>query len=380
MASTMLIRGGDGNRGGYSTRGDARVNQSADGINFNVIWGEIQDALDLYNAETTAIASLLSYKTTRHGDAVAQNVLPERFEEASEFGIPTGISEPDYLKLGATLKDWDLGVYATWRYLRDASAEQISARVARVIDADNRLVNGTVLQRLFSPAAYTNDQLLTCYGLWNGDGMVPPSHMGQTFTGSHNHYLATNTTTLTATQVEALIAHVKHHGYGSTRPATFLLFMHPDDVEASNMTSWRAGVTVNTVTPKYDFIVSSSAPAFITTAHVEGAKPPADYNGLPVLGSYGGALVISSYFIPLHYVGLVASSGPGSDDNPIALREHENPSWQGLRLIAGGEKYPLVNSFFTRAIGSGVRHRGAAVVCQIVNSTTYTEPTFNFTK
>ena len=107
-----------------------------------------------------------------------------------------------------------------------------------------------------------------------------PAHMGQTFDSSHTHVLASNSTVLTATHVESMIKHLKHHGYGETQAAQLVLLMHPDDVEASGMTSWRAGVTVNSVTPKYDFIVSSSAPAYLTTEHVEGTPATARLRGL----------------------------------------------------------------------------------------------------
>jgi len=79
-------------------------------------------------------------------------------------------------------------------------------------DRDNSLV----LNRLFSPTAATNDQLLTCYGLWNGDGSKPPSHMGKTFAGGHTHFLVTSSTYLDALEVEQSITHIREHGYGST--------------------------------------------------------------------------------------------------------------------------------------------------------------------
>lgn len=111
------------------------------------------------------------------------------------------------------------------------------------------------------------------------------------------------------------------------------------------MTAWRAGTAVGEVTPKHDFIVSSSAPAFLTAEHVEGTKPPAEYNGLPVVGSYGKAFVVESHFIPKGYVALVASSGADDSDNPIAVREHENSAYRGLRLIPGGRgQYPLIDA------------------------------------
>lgn len=381
MAQTLLIRGGDGTRGGYGTAGDVLVNKTADGVGLDEIWTEVRAATDAYNEQSSAIVSLLSYQTTRAGDAVAQDVLAERFEHATEFGVPTGISEPSYLKIGYSLRDYDKALRATWKYLRDASAEQVRDRVSRIYDADFRLVSGLVLQRLFTPATETNAEMLTVYGLWNGDGMVPPAHMGKTFDGSHTHYLTTNGTSLTATHVEGLAGHLKHHGFGSAKRAQLILLLHPDDLETSGMTAWRAGVAVGGVTPKYDFIVSSSAPAFLTAEHIEGTKPPAEYAGLPVVGSYGGVFVVESHFIPKGYIAAVASSGSNDSDNPIAIREHESADYRGLRLISGGRgQYPLIDAFFARTIGVGVRHRGAAVVCQIVAGTTYTAPTFDFVR
>jgi hypothetical protein len=37
--------------------------------------------------------------------------------------------------------------------------------VRRIYEADNRLVNSLILQRLFSPVQHTNDHMLTAYGL-----------------------------------------------------------------------------------------------------------------------------------------------------------------------------------------------------------------------
>ncbi|MCB8043602.1 hypothetical protein JM654_03680 [Microbacterium oxydans] len=41
-----------------------------------------------------------------------------------------------------------------------------------------------------------------------------------------------------------------------------------------------------------------------------------------------------------------------------------------------GSRYPLVNSYFTRGFGVGVRHRGAAAVMQIKASGSYQNPTW----
>lgn len=376
--TTFRVSGSDGRRGGYQDRGSVLVNKTSDGVGLDDLFGEIQDALALYNNQRSAIASLVSFRTTRPGDAVSQNLRSEHFELATEYGVPHGISDPSYLKCGFTLKDYDLALRATWKYLRDATAEQVVSRITRVFEADNRLVTGLVMQRLFSPMPATNDQMLTCYGLWTGDdGIAPPAHMGQTFTSDHTHYLTSGADYLDAPDVEAAIRHIRHHGYGETQAARFLLFVHPDDVESVGMTSWRAGIEYRSgVKPTNDFIVSSNAPARITSEHVEGAVPPAEYNTLPVTGSYAGALVIESYFIPKGWATVVASGGANSDTNPVAVREHADVAYQGLRQIPGNGPYPLQDSFFARAIGVGVRHRGAAVAIQITQNASYTAPTF----
>ena len=76
-------------------------------------------------------------------------------------------------------KDFDLGLRASWKYLRAARHEQVENRITRALEADHRLVTGTILQRLFDPTPRVNDWGHTVYGLWSGDSMVPPNHMGR---------------------------------------------------------------------------------------------------------------------------------------------------------------------------------------------------------
>jgi hypothetical protein len=62
----------------------------------------------------------------------------------------------------------------------------------------------------------------------------------------------------------------------------------------------------------------------------------------------------------------VASGGPNSDFNLVAVREDTNPAYRGLRHIPGHwHGYSLQDSFFARGFGVRVRHRGAAVVCKV---------------
>ncbi|ORB29511.1 hypothetical protein [Mycolicibacterium parafortuitum] len=362
---------------GISDRGSALVNQTADGVDLNSVWQEVADALALYNEERTTIASLLSYRTVQVADAVPQSSSSDSFEEATEFGVPRAIRPPsDVLKLGYQFKDFDISLRATWRFLREATAEQITAQVVRVLEADNKLINGTVLRRLFSPTVFQNEFGHNCYGLWNGDGMTPPPYLGKTFTSSHTHLLTSQSSVIDSQDVEDLLRHVTEHGYGRVG-SQMLILAHPDDVDAATLTAWRAGVEYRTggPLPKFDFIPSAAMPAWISDETIHGPVPAAEYNGLVVHGSYGGALLLQSMYVPKGYVAVVASGGPGSESNSVGFREHVNPSYAGLRHIAGNGPYPIQDSFFVRSFGVGVRHRGAAAVCQITASASYTAPT-----
>ena len=332
---------------GISNAGDVLVNETADGVNLNDLWAEIEQGLALYNKHRSSIVRLLSYPTTAVADIIPQSIDGESFEIATEFGVPTALREPaDYLRLGYNFNDYDKSLRATWRFLRSATEEQITAQVTRIFEADNRLVTGTILRRLLYPATSFNEWNHQCYGLWSGDGMVPPAYLGQTFDGAHTHYLTSGSTNIDSGDIEDLLHHVCEHGYGrfGAQGGRLIILAHPNEVE--DMTFWRAGIDYGGATvPKWDFIPSAAQPAYFTTESLVGAIPPADFNGLQVQGSYGDAWLVESHYVPAGYVIVVATGGPDSDMNPVGFRQHVNPAYQGLRHIPGHGPYPLQDSF-----------------------------------
>lgn len=378
MGEKFLIWGGAGGRGGVSTRGDVLVNTTADGVDLNDIWVEIQDVLELWNNERKSVTDLLSFRTVNVADAIAQSISSDSFEEATELGVPRAIRPPsDVLKLGYSFKDYDISLRATWKFLREATAEQVTAQVTRVFEADNKLTTGTVLRRLLDPATQLNEWGHICYGLWNADGMVPPPYLGKTFSGSHSHYLVSGSTILDAADVEGMIRHLLEHGYGTHPAAQLVLIVNPIDFDLSVISAWKAGVEYRSGAPlpNYDFIPSALMPAWISNETIHGPIPNAEYNGLQVWGSYANALVIKSNYMPIGYATVIATGGPNSDVNPVGFREHVNPAYRGLRHIPGRGPYPIQESFFARGFGTGTRHRGAAVVTQITTNGSYTAPT-----
>lgn len=372
--AALYAHGGDS---GYSTQGDVLVNKTADGVDLNKIWDEISTAMSQWNKERSSLASLISCSTTTSGDAVPQKIGGDDFEKASEFGEPQSIrSNPDALILGYDFDDYDLASRMTWKFLRSATAQQVRDSINSALEADNRKVTGTLLRRLFDPAPGVNPEGRTVYGLWNGtDGLAPPPHAGLTFPSSISHYLASGNAALDPGDLTEAIDAVRLKGFGVSANTRLIVLCHPH--EAEEIAGFRAGVESNGVTSKFDFIPSSSAPAYLTAENVVGLVAPGEFGGLEVAGSYGPAWIIPSYFVPQGYIAVVATGGPNSIQNPIAFRQHENPAYQGLRMIPGrDQRYPLQDSFFQRSFGCGVRYRSAACVVQVTSGTTYTAPTW----
>lgn len=360
---------------GYNTEGDVLVNVSADGVDLNVIWDEVAAVIKAWNAERSALTSLLTFNTTNTADAIPQSRSTDSFEEASEFGEPTGMAAPsDHWLMGYTFKDYDKASRYTWKFLRDSTAEQIRAVTNYALEADNRLTTGTILQRLFSPTQDTNEWGHSVYGLFNGDAMVPPAYLGKEFTAPHNHYLVSGSDTIDSGDLETAMTEVLHHGYGTESNSRLLALMNPAQAEV--VASFKAGVENATgIVAKHDYIPSAGAPAYLQPDNIVGQVAPESFNGLKVQGSYGPAWVIQSDFVPEDYFAVVATYGPNSPDNALGFREHTNTAYQGFRTIPGFVPgYPIQDSFFQRSFGAGIRRRGQACVTQIKSAGSYDIP------
>ncbi|MGW0172727.1 hypothetical protein ACWDUM_02660 [Rhodococcus sp. NPDC003322] len=374
--AALLASGGDS---GYSTQGDVLVNKTADGVDLGKLWEEAAAAMSFYNKERTALAALISYPTTAVGDAVPQALASDNFELASEYGEPEGIrSNPDALVLGYDFRDYDLASRCSWKFLREATSEQVRDNINRAFEADNRLVTGKLLRRLFDPTQALNEHGHRVFGLWNGtDGMTPPPHAGLTFPSTTSHYLASGNSVIDPGDLLDAINAVRSKGFGTSANTYLIVLCNP--AEAEEISTFKAGIESGGVTSKFDYIPSASAPAYLTEENVVGQVAPGEFGGLKVLGGYGPAWIVPSYFIPQGYLAVVATGGPNSSLNPIAFRQHVNPAYSGLRMIPGrDQRYPLQDSFFQRSFGCGVRYRSAACVVQVTAGTTYTAPTWSW--
>lgn len=374
------IFGGDPQKGGYLTEGDIKY-RTADGVNYNDLWLEFQDTLTLYNEHLGNLISLFTYPVQSLVELVPR-VGEIGFEKASEFGVPKSARvDVDYYQLAYDFDDYDLALRYTWKYLRDADARQVQAIHGRAMEADRALIFRKTMEAIFdnrTRLADINGQPYNVYPLYNGDGVAPPPYKGVSFTGSHSHYVVTESAKLDPEDVEDAIGLLTEHGYGFDTGTQIVALSHKAQI--NEVRKWQRGGKygdADDVEANYDWIPARTQPAIVLPngEGILGSLPPDFWNGMRVQGSYADVLWIEEPTFPAGYVLYLATGGVAALENLVGIREHPDPAWKGLRLLPGNQNsYPLVDGFYQRSFGTGIRQRGGAVVQQVKASGTYDIP------
>lgn len=383
MGMTLAPFGAEDYTGGYGTEGDI-VYTTNDGVDLNALWAEAQAALAVWNAGRSQLVNLLTYPVVNEIESVPQ-VGEATFEEASEFGEPQGERLTlGYFQLGYDFRDYDRATRFTWKALRDMDARQVQAINNAMLQADERLVFRKVMEAVFDNRNRETDirgNAYKVYPLYNGDGTVPPSFRSTTFTDTHSHYLVSGNNKIDSGDLEAAYEHIAEHGYSIEAGTTIVHLVNRQELK--EIRKFKMGeVNNNSIEANYDFIPARSQPSQFLDSPLGllGSLPPDSWNGMRVSGSYDDALVIENDFIPPGYVLTFGTGGLGNLQNLVGFREHKNPVYRGLRVMPGNDqRYPLVESYYTRGFGTGIRQRAGAVVTQIGTAEAYEIPA-NYTR
>lgn len=355
---------------GFNQAADLIV-QSADGADLNRMWREFQASLNIFNRERDPMLGLLTYDVTNPVERVLQPST-EDFEEASEFGVPKGIRMGKPFNLGYSFKWHDIAVRYTWMFLAEATQTEIEARNKMVLDAGRRLLFQQVMKRLLNNTneiATINEQAVNVYTLYNNDGTIPPTYEGNVFNGTHTHYRTSGAATIDNGDLNELITSLEEHGYRYDLGYELILMVNRQEGNVI-----RTAKTTGSWT--YDFIPN---PAYLPGGIIlpqNGGIIGQPSNTLPQqIGTYGPFKVVEMSLMPAGYVIAFATGGEQQLGNLVGLRQHQQAQLRGLRLVKGREPdYPLVESYYQYAFGTGVRQRGAGTVMQITVSGTYTIP------
>ena len=258
-------------------------------------------------------------------------------------------------------------------FIAEADRRQLEMHHNLALDADNKLLFNKVMRTLFNSlnlnGVTDQNEPVTVYKFYNADGEVPPPYATYTHAGTHNHYITSGGATVTSANLDTLALELGHHGY--TLQNGYQLVLWVNTTEAAVIKTFKTSSGAS-----YDYVPNPA---------MYGGKVWVPNNGQYVggpqgtldgeIGTYGPWHIIEEPYIPSGYMVGLASGGPENLQNPIGIREHANAAYRGLKVIPGQRSdYPLLDSFYRRGFGTGIRQRGGGAVMQITASGSYTIP------
>lgn len=356
---------------GFNERAD--VVQAADGTSLADFWNEVQATIRLRNQDRNRIIDALTFRVTGPTENVS---VPSEvdFEEASEYGQPVGIrAGATRLFRGYDFKFYDLAVRYTWMFIAEADRQQLTQHHNLALEADTKLLFRKVMVRLFNPLNSSGitdkNEPVTVFGFYNGDGELPPVYKQTTFAGTHNHYVTSGGATVTWQNLDTLATLTEEHGYTLQNGYRTVLWANKQETDVIKTFKTATGA-------KYDFVPNPAYYGGAVWVPNNGTYVGGPDGRVPgEIGTYGPFHVVEEGYIPAGYMASVVTQGTDNISNPIGIREHANPAYRGLKIIPGQRSdYPLLDSFYRRGLGVGIRHRGAGAIMQITASGTYTVP------
>lgn len=360
-----------GQEQGFNERAD--VVQAADGTNLNEFWNEVQETIRIRNADRTTLIDQLIVRVTGISEEV-QVPSEVDFEEASEFGQPVGIrGTATRLFRGFDFKFYDLAVRYTWMFIAEADRQQLEMHHNMALEADIKLTFRKVMQRLFNPLngnGFTDkNEPVTVFAAYNGDGEVPPAYKQNTFAGTHNHYVVNGNATVRPADLDTLAVLTEEHGYTLQNGYRTVLWVNKQEADVIKTFRTANGAS-------FDFVPNPDYYGGAIWVPNNGSYVGGPTGRVPgEIGTYGPFHIVEEGYIPAGYMVSIVTGGTDNLSNPIGLREHTNPAYRGLKVIPGQRSdYPLIDSFYRRGLGTGIRHRGGLAVMQIKATGTYQVP------
>lgn len=263
--------------------------------------------------------------------------------------------------VGFPLKNFQYPVGWDERWIKRATVAELAERAIAAETAYMKAHRRDLKKALFLSTNYTFRDInsapitdLSVKRLVNADSMaIPNAPDGATFNAAtHTHYLAT--ATLTAVGLTAAITTVIEHGFGERVIAAF---NYADEATVRALTGFVAA-------PDYRVIPATSA------AYTRDVTNPGTlYNRF--IGIFGAAEVWIKPWAIANYAFIWDANSPMK---PLVLREDSVAGFQGLRLAATLDTYPLYAQYFEAMFGYGVYTRTNGCAYYFANAT-YADPT-----
>ncbi len=197
-----------------------------DGTSLQSLAQEASAALAGFNGEILSMPHYSGLFAVQDNEMVKYAIgTSNEWKVATEYGVPDparGKTEGHMLPI----RPYNWGMGWTQMYLREAYADDLQATIKSMVDSVRKLWQKALLTRLFSDTANTiADTAYADLPFANSTNdistYVPPvSPDGEEFANTHNHFLGTSTSGVTATTfnvaaVDTLMEHLQEHGYAS---------------------------------------------------------------------------------------------------------------------------------------------------------------------
>jgi len=298
-----------------------------EGVSFGEMASQVQAGLVALNNELLTMPHYSGLFAVQDDPEVEYPIYTANgFEVATEYSVPDP-RRGDTTGHMLPLHPYDRSLGWTMRYLQKARRLKLDADVrSAVVDAKDRWQK-SLLERFFSSTANTvgssgKDVPFADAGSADSTYIPPKSPDGETFTSSHEHFLDTGDTDITASTFDAAMInvaaeHLQEHGH----------------------------------TPPFDVIASRADLGDF--ADITGFKPPLwqdiAYQGSAVerariseIGTYFGYIECdygivrcwSTPRLPTENWGMYKSYGPGDPRNPLRVRIDPQVGW-GFRMVDG---------------------------------------------
>lgn len=341
--------------------------QLADGTTYETVAQMLGLAMGGVNAELANAAlwsTLVSY--TDQPDIEYRVGASISMERHTEYGLPDqqrATTEGHMLPFDA----WDFRLGWTWDYLRRARISQVQADIAAGAQAVRNKWRLGLLTRLFQ----RGDDSIGASGYSPGFAttaastsvdFVPPAWGGQSFTSTHEHYIAITGGAFTVAVFTDIRDELREHGH---LPPYDVLIGPSDESTVRGLTGF---IQVGQQLVSY---------GNTTTLATFGAEDD-ELSGSYYIGMINDCRVRVVPGIPQYYAFGYKSYGANNPKNPLRIRLDKGQSRPAFMVMtdprSGKGAYPLQNLMVFGEFGVGVGDRTNGTP-RYVNSTTWADGT-----
>jgi hypothetical protein len=319
----------------------------------------VQREINAHNSVLSSMMTDLASPTTeRAGTSGASSA--GRMVKVDEFSRTATQKANKFATVAFPLENYQFAIGWTSLFFNTKTVADMALMVQRVQRADILALQVGMKQAIFGSTNYsTVDELKDGAALGvkrfvNADSDVIPVNpiTGASFdTSTHTHYDAT--AALTAANLEATVNDVIEHGHGE---GVRIYINRAQETVVRALTGFTAYLDTR--------IVGAN--------NVNQTNANLDVTRLDnrAIGLFAGAEVWTKPWVPANYIFCFSA---GDQGKPLAFRQSEFGTLQGLRLAAELDSHPLHAQYFERQFGFGVKTRTNGAVLYIAGGA-YVDP------